>query len=627
VPLGRAGATKLQTMRLGKGTSQHMLIAGKTGSGKSTFLHILITNLALHYAPDQLNFFLIDFKKGVEFKDYATHQLPHAQVIAVESDREFGVSALQRLGEILQERGELFRREGVQDIAGYRNRTGQPMPRIVLVIDEFQEFFVEDDKISQNAALLLDRLVRQGRAFGIHVVLGSQTLGGAYSLARSTLGQVAVRVALQCSEADAHLILSEDNTAARLLTRPGEAIYNDANGMLEGNHPFQIAWITDEQRGQALDVLHTLQAQRRLPAPAMIVFEGNIPSDLTRLAPLRDLAGEYAGRPAPVKMPTIWLGDAVEIAPPTALTFQRQSGNHLLLVGQDVEAAQGVMASAIVALAAALSPLQADKSLFVLDGSHRDSPEASVWQQISAALDPDVQIILPDETPLFLQAIWEELQRREAENQVDAPPLFLFVFHIARFRDLRKGEDDFGMGSFGMSSEPKPPEPSKMFADLLARGPHFGIHAVIWCDSSNNLDRWFSRNSLRELELRIAFQMNASDSSNLIDSPAASRLGSHRALLYREESGTFEKFRPYGLPSAEWLHTLRQQMLTSAASASDLAGPASTSRSEPSSTEAPNAAPEPALPADSLPIDSLPAGDAGEDDSHLPPDLEDFTIL
>ena len=45
VPLGRAGATKLQHLMLGKGTSQHVLIAGKTGSGKSTLLHALITNL------------------------------------------------------------------------------------------------------------------------------------------------------------------------------------------------------------------------------------------------------------------------------------------------------------------------------------------------------------------------------------------------------------------------------------------------------------------------------------------------------------------------------------------------------------------------------------------------------
>ncbi len=253
VALGRSGATKLQHLALGLGTSQHVLVAGKTGSGKSTLLHVLVTNLALNYSPDEIEFYLIDFKKGVEFKTYATLKLPHARVIAIESDREFGVSVLERLDGILKERGELFREHGVQDIQSFRNNVPDvSMPRILLVVDEFQEFFTEDDRVYQTASLLLDRLVRQGRAFGIHVLLGSQTLGGAYSLARTTISQMAVRIALQCSETDAHLILSEDNTAARLLTRPGEAIYNDANGMLEGNSLFQISWLGDEERDKLL---------------------------------------------------------------------------------------------------------------------------------------------------------------------------------------------------------------------------------------------------------------------------------------------------------------------------------------------------------------------------------------
>jgi DNA segregation ATPase FtsK/SpoIIIE-like protein len=221
VPLGRAGATKKQYLQLGQGTSQHVLIAGKTGSGKSTFLHALITNLCLHYSPDEVELYLVDFKKGVEFKTYATHQLPHARVIAIESEREFGLSVLQRLDVELKQRGSRFRDLEVQDVKGYRQATGEPLPRILLIVDEFQEFFVEDDKIAQEASLLLDRLVRQGRAFGMHVLLGSQTLGGAYSLARATIDQMAVRVALQCSEVDAHLILSKENSAARLLSRPG----------------------------------------------------------------------------------------------------------------------------------------------------------------------------------------------------------------------------------------------------------------------------------------------------------------------------------------------------------------------------------------------------------------------
>ncbi|MCZ6837451.1 MAG: FtsK/SpoIIIE domain-containing protein, partial [Planctomycetota bacterium] len=247
VPLGRAGATKLQSLELGHGTSQHVLIAGKTGSGKSTLLHALITNLALWCSPDEVEFYLVDFKKGVEFKSYARYGLPHARVIAIESDREFGLSVLQRVDAELRQRGKLYRDLQVQGLEGFRRlKPDTPMPRIMLIIDEFQEFFIEDDKVAQDASLLMDRLVRQGRAFGIHVLLGSQTLGGAYSLARSTMGQMAVRIALQCSEADSYLILSDDNAAARLLARPGEAIYNDSNGAVEGNNPFQAAWVSDE---------------------------------------------------------------------------------------------------------------------------------------------------------------------------------------------------------------------------------------------------------------------------------------------------------------------------------------------------------------------------------------------
>lgn len=108
---------------------------------------------------------------------------------------------LQRVDAELRRRGEIFREAGVQDVAGFREaRPGIPMPRVLLIIDEFQEFFVEEDRVAQDASLLLDRIVRQGRAFGVHVILGSQTLGGAYTVARSTMGQMAAdadRVAVQ----------------------------------------------------------------------------------------------------------------------------------------------------------------------------------------------------------------------------------------------------------------------------------------------------------------------------------------------------------------------------------------------------------------------------------------------
>ena len=58
--------------------------------------------------------------------------------------------------------------------------------------------------------------------------------------------------------------------------------------------------------------------------------------------------------------------------------------------------------------------------------------------------------------------------------------------------------------------------------------------------------------------MRVLFQMSAADSSTLIDIPAASKLGVHRALFYSEDRGQPEKFRPYGLPSEEWLAWVKE---------------------------------------------------------------------
>ena len=95
---------------------------------------------------------------------------------------------------------------------------------------------------------------------------------------------MAVRIALQCSEADSHLILSENNIAARLLSRPGEAIYNDANGAPEGNHFFQVVWLSDERREAYLQAAPRpgRRATSRSCARTPIVFEGDAPADLAR---------------------------------------------------------------------------------------------------------------------------------------------------------------------------------------------------------------------------------------------------------------------------------------------------------------------------------------------------------
>ncbi len=557
VALGRSGATRLQYLTLGQGTNQHALIAGRTGSGKSTLLHVLITNLALWYPPEEIEFYLVDFKKGVEFKTYVTHDLPHARAVAIESDREFGLSVLQRLDQELKRRGALFRKLGVQDLAGFQAAGGaETLPRTLLIIDEFQEFFVEDDKIGQDAALLLDRLVRQGRAFGIHVLLGSQTLGGAYTLARSTLGQMGVRIALQCSETDSYLILSDDNGAARLLSRPGEAIYNDANGSVEGNSPFQVVWLPEAVREQYLARAVALARERNhRPQEPRIVFEGNAAADPSA----NPVLAEWF-RSAPATPPVAWLGEPVAIKDPTCVRFARRGGSNLLLAGQREDAVMAMMSVAMLGLAAQLPPAVA--RFVVLDGTPADSPHAGYLARLGGALPHETQVVEWRDSVEAIGQIHAELSRRMESGRGDGPSVFVLINGIQRFRQLRRAEDEFSFSS----GEDKP-SPGKQLTELLREGPPCGIHLVVWCDTVIALERTFERQALQEFDNRVLFQMSAPDSTSLIDSAAASKLGFQRALLASEEHGTLEKFRPWAVPSEAWVAEVIRQLSSRGATA------------------------------------------------------------
>lgn len=546
IPLGRKGATAIQDLSLGQGTLQHALIAGKTGSGKSTLLHVLITSASLWYSPEELELYLVDFKKGVEFRTYAANRLPHARVVAIETDREFGLAVLRRLDQELTHRGDQFRALGVQGLPDYRDQSGQPMARVLLVIDEFQELFVEDDSVAQESALLLDRLVRQGRAFGMHVLLGSQTLGGAYSLARTTMGQMNVRIALQCDEMDSYLILSEENAAARLLERPGEAIYNDAGGKVEGNSPFQIVWLPAARRDAALHEVTRLASTRALPEPDCIVFEGNVPADPSHN---RDLVLHDA--PPPKGEPIhLSLGEPTAIAPPTSADLRRQSGANLLIVGQRPDAARSLLVIAGLSFALQHAAAPGARILF-LDGAPADALD---WETENGGLlvpggrlPVGVRTGHVNDAEALIVELAAEMDRRHQLATPNEPSILLLIYALQRFRDLRKSDD------FGFSSSDEGEALDKMFARLLEEGPEVGVHTVFWSDTVTNLERTLERRTLRAIDQRVLLQMSAMDSTAIMDAPTAANLGPNRAILWSDDLGRATRFRPYAGPSPAWL--------------------------------------------------------------------------
>jgi hypothetical protein len=555
VPIGRSGATKFQYLAIGKGTRQHALIAGKTGSGKSTLFHIMITNLALWCSPDQVEFYLVDFKKGVEFKCYANRHLPHARVVAIESDRQFGLSVLERVDAELRRRGDLFRKLGVQDVPGYKRAGGtERIPRSLLMIDEFQEFFTEEDRVSQSAAVLLDRIVRQGRAFGIHVILGSQTLGGAYTLARATLGQMVIRIALQCNEADAYLIMDQDNPAPRLLSRPGEGIYNDSAGSIEGNSPFQAVWLSEDVRDDYLAKIRSRADHNGAPYPGPFVFEGNAPADVKENLILNKLLAAPAA-PAHATISRVWLGAPNSIKGPTEAVFQRQSASNLMVVGQNDENTLAILGVSLVSLAA--QHYNGSARVILLESVSPGSPQAEFLDRVIGSISLPIERPKAGGVPQLMTDLSDELKKRCGEEQaLEGPTIYLFIQGLENFKKLRQ-EEEF---SFSSGSDDSGPNPAVVLQSLITEGPSHGIHIIVTCDTFNNVSRFLGRKALSEFATRVLFQMSASDSAALIDAPDAGTLGLNRALLYNDREGHMETFRPYARPGNDWLDDVARQL-------------------------------------------------------------------
>nr|MCU0548711.1 S1 RNA-binding domain-containing protein [Leptolyngbya sp. Prado105] len=227
-PIGMAGARDRLEFLVGMyadGSYEpaHALLAGTTGSGKSYTLHAIIFSLALHYSPDELELYLLDFKEGVEFQIYVTPDqlgnpnalndpdptriLPHAKVISIESDAEFGLSVLERAIAEIEARGKAFKSIGASNLEIYRKTTGKTLPRLLIVIDEYQQMYLQaDGRLCDRLNDALETIAKQGRSFGVHLLLGSQS-PRVKDFREKIYEQMAVRMAMNMSRSTAAILM------------------------------------------------------------------------------------------------------------------------------------------------------------------------------------------------------------------------------------------------------------------------------------------------------------------------------------------------------------------------------------------------------------------------------------
>lgn len=324
----------------------HALVAGTTGSGKSELLQTLIASLCVGNTPEAMTFVLVDYKGGAAFKDCA--RLPHTVGMVTDLDGHLTSRALESLGAELRRREHMLAAADAKDIEDYMAARGpddEPMPRLMLIIDEFAAMVAE---LPDFVTGLVD-IARRGRSLGVHLVLATQRPAGVVSaeIKSNTNLRIALRVT---DESDSQDVVESSASAYIPPSIPGRAHARLGHGRLL---PFQAARVGGRPRGAMTAVGPRVEpldlGGLSRPAPTGVTAEEDVsvPTDLAVLVNAMLEARALTGLPAPHRP---WLDPLPELLVQDTLMPGRQAGPRSAEAGGAAAPADGYLPPLLLGL-------------------------------------------------------------------------------------------------------------------------------------------------------------------------------------------------------------------------------------------------------------------------------------
>lgn len=577
IPIGVGDGDSIVNITIGEGSSHHGLIAGATGSGKSTLLHTLIMSAMLHYTPEQLNLYLMDFKSGTEFKIYESVRLPHIKLLALDAMQEFGESILENLVCEMERRGKLFKEVEQTSLKGYKQASGKELPRILVIMDEFQILFNDSTnrKVAMNCAELAKRIVTEGRAFGIHLLMATQSTKviSDLTLSRGTIEQMRIRIGLKCGEDDARYMFSDENDskALALMKGPiGTAVMNLDYTELS-NVGFRAAYCDESTQKEFLDLI----CQRfQKEEYTLQTFEGG------RTTALLDYFNENSIVSTDELPVRIHMGSLIKVAPPFEISIDRKKKHNMLICGANEYMANMIannyMISAILNKHATVYCIDGD----TLVGDNSSQEFYEVLCNYSSSFhyaNSRVDIIS------FINEIYKEYQRRKKENSDDI--IFVFIKNL-QFLDLVKSilkgdyiDESEYLENQVEETEINPLDPfaavNSMFTNnknasdnttvneklkkMIDDGTGFGINFVVSSLEFQTVKEcmYFGDNLLPKFPERVIFSLGTIDADMLVENVSISALRDNTVYYSDGVKNTFQ-LKPYIVPSAYELEQFLQ---------------------------------------------------------------------
>ena len=355
----------------------HGLMGGVTGSGKSNVINVMLDYAKKKYSPTELELYMADFKV-VEFSTYAKpHKLAHATAIAATRDVDYCISLFDKLIEEMTRRESLFKAHGVVNIKEYRDK-GFELPRILFIVDEFQQLFLIDDEVSMIAKDRIEKFAKLGRATGVHLFFTSQSM--AKTVSADILDMFRLRIALGSSRDVSKDLIGNDG--ASQISR-GYAIVNvTAEGKKEDNVLYRVPFIPTDYRFEGNRLTRELGKKRNIPIKNAVFFNQDETKSIEWLE--EELIPKVKGFK---DNKVILLGDPTVFTTspyPKYINLGEHENSNILLLGKEPEMLGNLCKIVISSLKSK------DKAVFVLQDNN---PQLSKVYDIKADLNPKLTFV------------------------------------------------------------------------------------------------------------------------------------------------------------------------------------------------------------------------------------------
>ena len=567
----------------------HAFVIGATGSGKSRFLHDVILSMTAAYQPEDVELYLLDFK-GVEFNCYRGFK--HTRAILVDrADERITYEVIRDIKLKMEERQQLLAAVGASDVKEYnRMNLDKHLSQIILVADECQTLFADRAKnghLQNEMVDIIALIAQQGRAYGVHLLLSTQSLANAPQLGKEILNQIGEHYILPCLPADAARLVSNEKqtqtekVVATMERGKGQCYYEGADGATMFTFNFV-------QKGEMQDELVSKLEQKA----ASHVSNGQTYFSGALQFPISQEVADYIatkGRKNIVASP----GQIISLEQtPLTISLKDDLSENIALFGINdrqfvTRTTIGLMTSLM------LSNKQKDLGYQFLVFDCLDDEEAEYLDVLDELEKNDLcEVVAPRKRADKLKQLCDAI----ASNR--ANPTILVVLGQERFRELKLNQPigdapaqtidisvpapgDFAaalaaMNSIGTTSASATSltgssvkTAQEAINYILSEGPAIGVHTIIQVDKPNNFlfpqDGSLRKNDfyakckhviLLRSESTALTNLWLQDDINHAISQFEDNPSRLRAYYYNEEGDKYQLFTPFVLPDKNTINNI-----------------------------------------------------------------------